>query len=118
MTFTMADFNDNIIQEMDRDELINLLSHYRDLEMDANHLIYYRGEVIDALQHLNSNLNFEHLADRHYRDKRSVIYRVTSELIDKYRKPPVEEEAGSQINTSIPKNIIANYNANEDTTKL
>ena len=93
MTFTMADFNDNIIQEMDKDELINLLTHYRDLAMDADHLIYYRGEVIDALQHLNSNLNFEHLADRHYRDKRSVIDRVASELIDKYRKPVEEKSA-------------------------
>lgn len=84
--------NQEIIDQMDKDELKDLLSHYQDLILDSNHLIYYRGEVIDALQHLNSNLNFENLADRHYRDKRRVVDKVEEELTAKYSKP-VEENA-------------------------
>lgn len=75
-----------IINQMDNDELRNLLSHYQDLTDDAYELLFYKGELIDILQRLNQNLNLERLADRHYRDKRSVIDKVEAELADKYHK--------------------------------
>ena len=84
----MTFFNfDDMIQQMDKDELVILLSKYKELVDDANKLIYDRGAVIDTLQRLVQDLNEEHLADRHYRNKRSVVDKVKTELTAKYCKP-------------------------------
>ncbi len=103
---TFFNFND-IIQQMDKDELMNLLSYYIELIDDANALIYDRGVVIDTLQRLTQDLNEEHLADRHYRNKRSVIEKVESELTAKYSKP-VEGNTGNSCIEKINKMAYVN----------